>query len=168
MKLLETQPAGSSVLTHFVEETFVFLFSLVFHCRPFWPWWPLACFIFSPPLQNFKVFLPTNERGAWKAKFHLKTDRSFISREIAMWYLLADTWFWHLSIHLRTDGLYNWQAGFNLCKIFSVKLDIGLHAVYVRAGARDAITKFSRIDSSPHFLSYGEYARAQSAREQPR
>ena len=56
----------------------------------------------------------------------------------------------------------------NLCKISRVKFDIGLHAVHLRAGVHDSITKFSRIDSSQHFLSYGEYARARSAREEPR
>ena len=30
-----------------------------FHCRSFSPWWPLAFLIFSPPLQNFHVVLPT-------------------------------------------------------------------------------------------------------------
>ena len=30
-----------------------------FHCRSFSPWWPLTFLIFSPPLQNFRVVLPT-------------------------------------------------------------------------------------------------------------
>ena len=32
-----------------------------FHCHSFSPWWPLAFFIFSPPLQNFHVVLPTKK-----------------------------------------------------------------------------------------------------------
>ena len=32
--------------------------SLFFHCRSFSPRWPLAFIIFSPPLQNFMLFLP--------------------------------------------------------------------------------------------------------------
>ena len=31
--------------------------SLFFHCRSFSPRWPLAFLIFSPPLQNFMLFL---------------------------------------------------------------------------------------------------------------
>ena len=31
--------------------------SLFFHCRSFSPSWPLAFLIFSPPLQNFMLFL---------------------------------------------------------------------------------------------------------------
>ena len=29
------------------------------HCRSFSPWWPPAFLIFSPPLKNFHVVLPT-------------------------------------------------------------------------------------------------------------
>ena len=32
--------------------------SIFFHCRSFSPRWPLAFIIFSPPLQNFMLFLP--------------------------------------------------------------------------------------------------------------
>ena len=35
--------------------------SLFFHCGSFSPWWPLAFFIFSPPLQNSHHFLPTKK-----------------------------------------------------------------------------------------------------------
>ena len=35
--------------------------SLLFHCRSFSAWWPLAFLIFSPPLQNFHVVLPTKK-----------------------------------------------------------------------------------------------------------
>ena len=35
--------------------------SLVFYCRSFSPWWPLAFLIFSPSLQNFHVALPTKK-----------------------------------------------------------------------------------------------------------
>ena len=36
---------------------------------------------------------------------------------VSLRYLLADAWFWQLSIHLHTDGLYNWQDSVNFCKI---------------------------------------------------
>ena len=42
-----------------VVRVFVHFF---FHCRwSFSPWWPLAFLIFSPPLQNFHVVLPTKK-----------------------------------------------------------------------------------------------------------
>ena len=43
--------------------------------------------------------------------------------------------------------------------------DIGLHEVCVRVGVRYVITKFSRIDSLPNFLTHGApQARASRAR----
>ena len=37
--------------------SYVFLFTFFCHCRSFSPRWPLAFLIFSPPLQNFVLFL---------------------------------------------------------------------------------------------------------------
>ena len=37
----------------------------------------------------------------------------------------------------------------------SVTLDIGIHEVCVRVGVRYVITKFSRMDSLPNFLTHG-------------
>ena len=49
----------------------------------------------------------------------------------------------------------------------SVTLDIGLHEVCVRVGVRYVITKFSRMDSLPNFLTHGaplaRFARESSA-----
>ena len=59
---------ASYVLTHTYKKTAAcvpvhvsfFSFSLsFFYCRSFSRCWPLAFLIFSPPLQNFHVFLPT-------------------------------------------------------------------------------------------------------------
>ena len=59
IKLLET--SWLPLVTCFMEEMqYVFLFTFSFyHCRSFSPWWPLALLIFSLPLQNFHVVLPT-------------------------------------------------------------------------------------------------------------
>ena len=43
--------------------------------------------------------------------------------------------------------------------------DISLLEVYVRAGVRYVIAKFSRIDSLPNFLTHGASLRALRARE---
>ena len=43
--------------------------------------------------------------------------------------------------------------------------DIGLHEVCVRVGVRYIITKFSRMDSLPNFVTHGAPQRARSARE---
>ena len=43
--------------------------------------------------------------------------------------------------------------------------DIGLHEVCVRVGVRYVITKFSRMDSLPNFLTHGAPLRALRARE---
>ena len=42
--------------------------------------------------------------------------------------------------------------------------DIGLHEVCVRVGVRYVITKFSRMDSLPNFLTHGAPLRAREAR----
>ena len=43
--------------------------------------------------------------------------------------------------------------------------DIGLHELCGRAGVRYVITKFSRIDSLPNFVTHGAPLRALRARE---
>ena len=52
---LVTRFFGGNVVSVLVDF-FVFFF---FHCRSFSPWWLLSFLIFSPPLQNFHVVLPT-------------------------------------------------------------------------------------------------------------
>ena len=51
-----------------------------------------------------------------------------------------------------------------LCKIYC-DFDIGLNEVRVRVGVRYVITKFSRMDSLPNFLTHGAPLRAVRARE---
>ena len=49
-----------NVVTRFMGElSYAFLFTYFFHCRSFSLKWPLIFLIFSPPLQNFHVVLPT-------------------------------------------------------------------------------------------------------------
>ena len=43
--------------------------------------------------------------------------------------------------------------------------DIGLHEVCVRTGVRYVITKFSRMDSLPNFVTHDALLRALRARE---
>ena len=43
--------------------------------------------------------------------------------------------------------------------------DIGLHEMCVRVGVRYVITKFSRVDSLPNFVTHGAPLRALRARE---
>ena len=57
---LQRETSRNFLVTRFMEEiSYSFLFTLFFHCRSFSPWWPLAFLIFSPPLKNFHVVLPT-------------------------------------------------------------------------------------------------------------
>ena len=49
-----------------------------------------------------------------------------------------------------------------LCKSI-VTFDIGLHEVCVRVGVRYVITKFSRMDSLPNFLTHGAPLRARES-----
>ena len=46
------------------EMSYVFLFTLFCHCRSFSRWSPVAFLIFSPPLQNFHVVLPTKKMSS--------------------------------------------------------------------------------------------------------
>ena len=50
-----------------------------------------------------------------------------------------------------------------LCKIYC-DFDIGLNEVCVRVGVRYVITKFSRMDSLPNFLTHGAPLRARELR----
>ena len=51
------------------------------------------------------------------------------------------------------------------CARSIVTFDIGLHEVCVRTGVRYVITKFSRMDSLPNFVTHGAPLRALRARE---
>ena len=53
----------------------------------------------------------------------------------------------------------------SICARSNVTLEISLHEVYVRARVRYAITKFSRMDSLPNFLTHRAPLRALRARE---
>ena len=54
---LKRETSRNFLVTRFMEEmSYVFLFTF-FLCRSFSPRWPLAFLIFSPPLQNFMLFL---------------------------------------------------------------------------------------------------------------
>ena len=52
-----------------------------------------------------------------------------------------------------------------ICARSNVTFDISLHEVYVRAGVRYVITKLSRMDSLPNFLTHCAPLRALRARE---
>ena len=71
-------------------------------------------------LSSAYNFKPTALAGESESSFHFhfcwcdilcqllcrENDRSFIwAREMVMWLLLADVWFWQLPIHPHTDGL---------------------------------------------------------------
>ena len=90
-----------------------------------------------------------------------ENDLSFIwAREMVMWLLAADVWFWQLPIHPHTDGLQS----VNFSKIWH--LTSAKHEVCIRVSVRYVITKFSRMVSLPNFLTHGApEARASRARE---
>ena len=67
LNFLET--CRNFLVKRFMEEmSYVFLFSLFFHCRSFSPWWPVEFLIFSPPLQNFHVVLPTKNVSLFNSR----------------------------------------------------------------------------------------------------
>ena len=53
------------------------------------------------------------------------------------------------------------------CARSIVTFDISLHVVCVRVGVRYVITKFSRMDCLPNFVTHGAPLRALRAREGP-
>ena len=58
---LQLKTPRNFLVTCFIEEMqSVFLLPFI-HCRSLSPRWPLAFFIFSPPLQNFHVVVPTKK-----------------------------------------------------------------------------------------------------------
>ena len=60
-----------------------------FHCRSFSPWWPLAFLIFSPPLQNFYVVLPTKKIFLCFLSLALALCRSFSRWALPAYHLLS-------------------------------------------------------------------------------
>ena len=60
------------------------------------------------------------------------------------------------------DGLHNKETSQVVQDL--VTFDIALHEVCVRVGVRYVITKFSRMDSLPNFLTHGAPLRARFAR----
>ena len=55
---LQSETSRNFLVTRFLEEmSNVFLFTFFSLHRSFSPWWPPPFLIFSPPLQNFKLFL---------------------------------------------------------------------------------------------------------------
>ena len=53
----------------------------------------------------------------------------------------------------------------SICARSNVTFDISLHEVYVQAGVRYVITKLSRMDSLPNFLTHCAPLRALRARD---
>ena len=53
---LKCETSFNFLFTRFMEEIFVLLFTLSFHCRSFSPWQLLAFLIFSPPLYIIVMF----------------------------------------------------------------------------------------------------------------
>ena len=66
----------------------------------------------------------------------------------------------------HTDGLHNWKASQVVQDLLWHLTSAYMKCVYGRAGVRYVITKFSRMDSLPNFLTYGApQARASCVRE---
>ena len=77
--------------------------SLFFHCRSFSPSWPLAFLIFSPPLQNFMLFL----QQKMSPLFFLSRSSSF-----SRWASLAccpTFLFFSVFLFLYIPNLWTWQ-----------------------------------------------------------
>ena len=169
--------------------------SLFFYCRSFSPRWPLAFLIFSPPLQNFMLFL----QQKMSPLFFLSRSSSF-----SRWASLACrlTFFCSLSFSFsifkicghdnksRLNTLDNRiQKQFPLSVfvfidslVVSASQDAGGHTLSRqwhlayrftcsgctdgRSGVRYVITKFSCFHRLPIYLSNGALPRALSARAQ--
>ena len=56
---LQRKTSSLHILWRKCSTLYVFLFAFFLHFRSFLSWWPLEFLIFSPPLLNFLVFLPT-------------------------------------------------------------------------------------------------------------
>ena len=71
------------------------------------------------------------------------------------------------SNHSHTDGSHNWQASVKLCKMYCDNWHRLTWSVCTGglAGVRYVITKFSRTDSLPNFVTHGAALRALRARE---
>ena len=65
----------------------------------------------------------------------------------------------------HTDGLHNWKASQIVQDLLWHLTSAYMKCVYGWAGVHYVITKFSRMDSLPSFVTHGAPLRTQSARE---
>ena len=136
----------------------VFMFALIFHCRSFSPCWPLAFFIFSPPLWMSMFFFQRNSSPLFSITH--SSSSSVI----------------HVSLNIKNntekDTLFCCPGGHVIsvpkktlsCIWVAIPTDwVILHWYACGADGRSGcqsvyghvITKFSRMGRLPHFLSYG-------------
>ena len=94
--------------------------SLFFHCGSFSPWWPLAFFIFSPPLQILIIFFQQKNVLLCFIRLALALCRSFSLVELR--WPVAYFLLFSLFLFIYIPNLWTWQSKLNTLDAFPFRL----------------------------------------------
>ena len=138
----------------------VFMFALIFHCRSFSPYWPLAFLIFSPPLWISMFFFLRNSsplfsitRSSSSSVIHVSVNIKNNAEKdttLLLFFLSKSP-----GGHVISFQIKPWVAfglPYLLIELFYIRMPVV--RTDRRAVSRCTVT-FSRMGRLPHFLSYG-------------
>ena len=139
----------------------VFMFSFIFHCRSFSPFWPLAFLIFSPLLWISMFFFLRNSSPLFSITRSSSFSVIFVSINIknnaekettSLLFFLSKS----PGGHVIFFQIKPWVA-FGLPYLLTELFYIGIPVVRTDGPSvyGHVITKFSRMGRLPHFFSYG-------------
>ena len=138
----------------------VFMFSFIFYCRSFSPFWPLVFLIFSPPLWISMFFFLRNlsplfsiTRSSSFSVIHVSVNiKNNAEKEttLLLFFLSKSP-----GCHVISFQIKPWVA-FGLPYLLIELFYIGMPVVRTDGRAYGhVITKFSWMGRLPHFISYG-------------
>ena len=158
----------------------VFMFAFIFHCRSFSPCWPLAFLIVSQPLWIFMFFFLQNSsllfsitRSSSFSVIHVSVNiKNNVEKDttLLLFFLSQSPGGNAISFQIKPWVAFRLPY-LSLLYLLIELFYIGMPVVWTdswlvgRLVYGHAITKFSRMGSLPHFLSYGAPLRALRARE---
>ena len=153
----------------------VLIFAFVFHCRSFSPCGPLAFLILSPPLWSFMffflqhsslVFSVTHSSSFSVIHVSVNIENNVEKDETLLLFFLSKSPGGH-SISFQIKPWVAFRLPYLMVELFYIGI-LWCGWPLGRSGGEPVyghmITKFSRMGSLPHFLTYGAPLLAQELR----
>ena len=141
----------------------VFMFAFIFHCRSFSPCWPLAFLIFSPPhgistfffLRNSSpLFLVTRYSSFSVIHVSVNIKNNDEKDTTLLLFFLSKIPGGH-EISFQIKPWVAFGLPYLLIELFYIGMPVVRTDGWRRSVYCHVITKFSRMDRLPYFLSYG-------------